>query len=60
MVNAKIFAACIHKGRPVEPLFIFEKFGLIYRKRWTFLGGRKELKAHSEPVLREMLDVAER
>lgn len=28
MVNAKIFAACIHKGRPVEPLFIFEKLGL--------------------------------
>ena len=28
MVNAKIFAACIHKGRPVEPVFIFEKLGL--------------------------------
>ncbi len=28
MVNAKIFAACIFNGRPVEPLFIFEKLGI--------------------------------
>lgn len=28
VVDAKIFAACIHKGRPVEPLFIFEKLGM--------------------------------
>jgi phospholipid/cholesterol/gamma-HCH transport system ATP-binding protein len=33
-----------------------EKFGLINGRRWTFLGGRNELKAHSEPVLRELLD----
>jgi acyl-CoA thioester hydrolase len=29
MINAKIFAACIHKNRPVEPIFILEKLGLI-------------------------------
>lgn len=29
MVKARIFAACIHKGRPVEPLFILEKLGLL-------------------------------
>ncbi len=28
MVNAKIFTACIHKGRLVEALFIFEKLGM--------------------------------
>jgi phospholipid/cholesterol/gamma-HCH transport system ATP-binding protein len=33
-----------------------EKFGMINGNRWTVLGGRKELKAHSEPVLRELLD----
>ena len=36
-----------------------KKFALINRKCWTFLGGRNELKAHSEPVLRELLDVAQ-
>lgn len=29
MINAKIFAACIHKNRPVEPIFILEKLGLL-------------------------------
>ncbi|MES2617753.1 MAG: acyl-CoA thioesterase [Bacteroidota bacterium] len=28
IVNARIIAACIHKGRPVEPVFIFEKLGI--------------------------------
>ena len=28
MLNARIIAACIHKGRPVEPLFIFEALGI--------------------------------
>ena len=28
MVTAKIFAACIFNGRPIEPLFIFEKLGI--------------------------------
>lgn len=35
------------------------KFGLIHARRWTFLGGRNELKAHTEPVLKELLDVVE-
>lgn len=29
VLNAKIFAACIHKNRPVEPLLILEKMGLL-------------------------------
>lgn len=29
MVDANIYAACIHKNRPVEPIFILEKLGLI-------------------------------
>lgn len=29
MLNAKIFAACIHNNRPVEPLVILEKLGLL-------------------------------
>jgi len=29
MIDAQIFAACIHKNRPVEPLLILEKLGLI-------------------------------
>lgn len=29
MVNARIFAACIHKNRPIEPLIILEKLGLL-------------------------------
>lgn len=29
MIDAKIFAACIHNNRPVEPLFILKKMGLI-------------------------------
>ncbi|MCI0537950.1 MAG: ATP-binding cassette domain-containing protein [Verrucomicrobiales bacterium] len=36
-----------------------QKFGLISAQRWTFLGGRCELKAHREPVLRELLDFVE-
>ena len=28
MVNAKIFTACLFNGRPIEPLFIFEKLGI--------------------------------
>lgn len=28
MVDAKFIAACLYKGRPVEPLFIFEKLGM--------------------------------
>jgi acyl-CoA thioester hydrolase len=28
MVNARIITACIHKGRPIEPLFIFEKLDI--------------------------------
>jgi ABC-type transporter Mla maintaining outer membrane lipid asymmetry ATPase subunit MlaF len=36
-----------------------ERFGLINRGRWMFLGGRNDLKAHTEPVLRELLDVVE-
>lgn len=29
MVNASIFTACIHKNKPVEPIFILEKLGLM-------------------------------
>lgn len=29
MLNARIFAACIHNNRPVEPLIILEKLGLL-------------------------------
>ncbi|HEY1045903.1 MAG TPA: acyl-CoA thioesterase [Bacteroidia bacterium] len=29
MIDAKIFAACIHNNRPVEPLHILEKLGLL-------------------------------
>jgi acyl-CoA thioester hydrolase len=29
MIDAHIFAACIHKNRPVEPILILEKLGLI-------------------------------
>ncbi len=29
MIDAQIFAACIHNNRPVEPLLILEKLGLI-------------------------------
>jgi acyl-CoA thioester hydrolase len=29
IVNAKIFAACIHNNRPVEPLVLLEKIGLL-------------------------------
>lgn len=29
MINAKIYAACIHNNRPIEPLFILEKIGLL-------------------------------
>jgi ABC-type transporter Mla maintaining outer membrane lipid asymmetry ATPase subunit MlaF len=32
-----------------------EKFGLINSSRWTLLGGRDELKARTEPLLRELL-----
>jgi len=32
-----------------------EKFGLINDDRWMFLGGRGDLKAHPEPLLRELL-----
>lgn len=28
MVRAKIYAACIHKGRPIEPLIILRQLGL--------------------------------
>jgi len=33
-----------------------EKFALINRKHWMFLGGRTELKAHTEPIVRELLE----
>lgn len=29
MIDARITAACIHKNRPVEPIYILEKLGLI-------------------------------
>lgn len=29
MIDARIFAACIHKNRPIEPIFILEKLNLI-------------------------------
>ena len=29
ILEARIFTACIHKNRPVEPIFILEKVGLI-------------------------------
>ena len=29
ILQAKIFAACIHKNRPIEPLQILDKMGLI-------------------------------
>lgn len=29
MLNARIFAACIHNNRPVEPIMILEKLGLL-------------------------------
>lgn len=29
MINARIITACIHKNRPIEPIFILEKIGLI-------------------------------
>lgn len=29
MLNARIFAACVHNNRPVEPLIILEKLGLL-------------------------------
>jgi acyl-CoA thioester hydrolase len=29
ILNAKIFAACIHNNRPIEPLLILEKMGLL-------------------------------
>lgn len=29
ILQAQIFAACIHKNRPVEPLLILEKMGLL-------------------------------
>lgn len=29
ILNAKIFAACIHKNRPIEPLQILEKLNLL-------------------------------
>lgn len=29
VLKARIFAACVHKNRPVEPLVILEKLGLL-------------------------------
>jgi acyl-CoA thioester hydrolase len=29
ILNARIFAACIHNNRPIEPLMILEKMGLL-------------------------------
>lgn len=29
MIDARIFAACIHKNRPIEPIFILEKLNLL-------------------------------
>jgi acyl-CoA thioester hydrolase len=29
IIDAKIFAACIHNNRPIEPIIIFDKLGLV-------------------------------
>ena len=34
-----------------------EKFGLINERRWTLLGNQADVRARSEPLLRELMDI---